>query len=297
MTNTTKQRLIPIVFNLPALVIFVLVVLYPITKGISLSFRNTQLLMPSGAELFTGLRNYEVMLRQEHFWNSLKVTAIYTVGVVVFSYLMGLGTALLLNGKFKGRKIARILMILPWAVPEVAAVMTWRWILDYQYGVMNSFMSSTGLISANLGWLVDPKLSMIAVIMVTVWVQFPLATLMVLAGLQAISQTLKEAAVIDGANRWQVFWNVTFPGLKPVNIVLVLLLTLYSFKRVTLIFLMTGGGPSRATEVLSILTYQQAFKNYRLGYASAIGTVMLVIMLAFSIVYLVVLSKRGKEMS
>jgi multiple sugar transport system permease protein len=297
MTNTTKQRLIPIVFNLPALVIFVLVVLYPITKGISLSFRNTQLLMPSGAELFTGLRNYEVMLRQEHFWNSLKVTAIYTVGVVVFSYLMGLGTALLLNGKFKGRKIARILMILPWAVPEVAAVMTWRWILDYQYGVMNSFMSSTGLISANLGWLVDPKLSMIAVIMVTVWVQFPLATLMILAGLQAISQTLKEAAVIDGANRWQVFWNVTFPGLKPVNIVLVLLLTLYSFKRVTLIFLMTGGGPSRATEVLSILTYQQAFKNYRLGYASAIGTVMLVIMLAFSIVYLVVLSKRGKEMS
>lgn len=297
MTNTTKQRLIPIVFNLPALVIFALVILYPITKGISLSFRNTQLLMPSGAELFTGLRNYEVMLRQEHFWNSLKVTAIYTVGVVVFSYLMGLGTALLLNGKFKGRKIARILMILPWAVPEVAAVMTWRWILDYQYGVMNSFMSSTGLISANLGWLVDPKLSMIAVIMVTVWVQFPLATLMILAGLQAISQTLKEAAVIDGANRWQVFWNVTFPGLKPVNIVLVLLLTLYSFKRVTLIFLMTGGGPSRATEVLSILTYQQAFKNYRLGYASAIGTVMLVIMLAFSIVYLVVLSKRGKEMS
>jgi len=297
MTNTTKQRLIPIVFNLPALVILVLVILYPIAKGISLSFHNTQLLMPPGAELFIGLRNYEVMLRQEHFWNSLKVTAIYTVGVVVFSYLIGLGTALLLNAKFKGRKIARILMILPWAVPEVAAVMTWRWILDYQYGVMNSFMSSTGLINANLGWLVDPNLSMVAVIMVTVWVQFPLATLMILAGLQAISQTLKEAAVIDGANRWQVFWNVTFPGLKPVNIVLVLLLTLYSFKRVTLIFLMTGGGPSRATEVLSILTYQQAFKNYRLGYASAIGTVMLVIMLAFSIVYLVVLSKRGKEMS
>ena len=297
MTNTTKQRLIPIVFNLPALAIFVLVILYPIAKGISLSFHNTQLLMPPGAELFIGLRNYEVMLRQEHFWNSLGVTAIYTVGVVLFSYLIGLGTALLLNGKFKGRKIARILMILPWAVPEVAAVMTWRWILDYQYGVMNSFMSSTGLINANLGWLVDPNLSMVAVIMVTVWVQFPLATLMILAGLQAISQTLKEAAVINGANRWQVFWNVTFPGLKPVNIVLVLLLTLYSFKRVTLIFLMTGGGPSRATEVLSILTYQQAFKNYRLGYASAIGTVMLVIMLAFSIVYLVVLSKRGKEMS
>ncbi|WP_214079194.1 sugar ABC transporter permease [Mesotoga sp.] len=297
MTNTTKQKLVPMVLNLPALIIFALVILYPIIKGISLSFHNTQLLMPPGTEAFIGLRNYEVMLRQDHFWNSLKVTAIYTTGVVLVSYLIGLGTALLLNSNFRGRKIARVLMILPWAVPEVAAVMTWRWILDYQYGIMNSFMASTGLIGTNLGWLVDPQLSMVAVIMVTVWVQFPLATLMMLAGLQAISQTLREAALIDGANKWQVFWNVTMPGLKSVNVVLILLLTLYSFKRVTLIFLMTGGGPSRATEVLSILTYQQAFKNYRLGYASAIGTVMLVIMLAFSIIYLMVLSRRGKETS
>jgi multiple sugar transport system permease protein len=283
-----------VLLNLPMLLIFGLTLLYPIVTGIKLSFFNTKLLMPVNASKFLGLRNYLKMFSNSQFWQSLWITVIYTIGVVVLTYLIGLITALILNPDFRGRSLARILVILPWAVPEVAAVLIWRWVLDYQYGVLNYCGRMLGLLKANLGWLTDPNLALLSVVIVTIWKQFPLATLMLLAGLQTISIELYEAARMDGANRMQEFMHITLPGLKPVNIVLTLLVTLYSFKRVTLIFVMTGGGPSCATETLSIKTYLEAFRNFNIGYGSAIGTVMLLIMVVFSLLYFWAVSHSDK---
>jgi multiple sugar transport system permease protein len=291
----TRVNWTPLILIGPSLLLFAILLLYPILRGVVLSFSNAELLTPPGAEKFVGLQNYARMFFDPAFWASLRVTVVYTSLVVAGAYVIGLGTALLLHPRFGGRTVFRLLTFLPWAVPEVVAVLVWRWMFDYQYGVVNFFLRTLGVITANQGWLTVPKLALPAVVAVTVWKQFPLATLMLLAGLQAIPEHLYEAARIDGANRYQEFWHVTLPGLRPVNVVLVLLLVLYSFKRVTLVYVLTGGGPAAATETLSIQTYLQAFRFFQVGYGSAIGSSMFLVMLAFTVLYFMVLSRRGEE--
>jgi multiple sugar transport system permease protein len=230
------------------------------------------------------------------FWQSVRVTVIYTVGVVFGSYIVGLLCALLLNRPFRGRALARTLIIIPWAIPNVVTVLIWNWMLDANYGVVNYLLQTFHLIEENLRWRAMPDLAQISVTGVTVWTTYPVALVMLLAGLQAIPRDLYEAASVDGATAWQRFWHITWPGLAPVNIVLILLLSLMAFTRVvTIIYLMTAGGPAGATETLPIQTYLQAFKFFRMGYASAVGTVVLVIAVLFSIVYLYVTSRVYKQ--
>jgi multiple sugar transport system permease protein len=165
--------------------------------------------------------------------------------------------------------------------------------LDAQYGVINYALVQAHVISTPLAWLTERDLAMPALVMVTTWQQFPLAMLILLAGLQTIPQEEYEAAMMDGAGAWSRFWHVTMPGLRSVNVVLVLLLILNSFRRVTMIYAMTGGGPARATETLSILTYNTAFQYQRIGYAAAVGVALLVILLLFSAIYYFVWVRRG----
>jgi len=279
----------------PALALLGLLLLYPIARGIQMSFYDIQLLDPRGGGQFIGLDNYIRMLKRPDFWLSLQVTTIYALGVVSCSYIIGLGTSLILHRTFIGRAVARTLMIIPWAVPEVVAVLIFTWMFDAQYGVINFFLMKLGLIQKQLAWLVQPDLAMPAVLAVTIWKQFPVATLILLAGLQTIPEELYEAASIDGADAWQRFRYITWPGLRPVNIVLILILTLYSFRRVTIIYTMTGGGPARATETLSVQTYLQGFKYYDLGYAATVGTALLVLLLIFTLVYFWALSRGERD--
>lgn len=279
----------------PALALLGVLLLYPLARGIQMSFYDIELLAPSGSEQFIGLANYLALLQRPDFWQSVRVTLVYTLGVVVASYLIGLVTALFLHREFWGRAIFRTLMIVPWAVPEVVAVLIFVWMFDAQYGVINYFLIKLGLIAKQLAWLVQPDLALIAVLAVTIWKQFPVATVILLAGLQTIPEELYEAASIDGANAWQRFRYITMSGLRPINTVLILILVLYSFRRVTIIFAMTGGGPVRATETLAIQTYLQGFKFFQMGYAATIGTVILVILLAFTLLYFWALARRGEE--
>mgnify|MGYP005843232213 CR=1 FL=1 len=283
---------LPIFLIFPAVVLISLLLFYPISRGIQLSLFDVGLLRPN-AGTFVGLANYAELFQRSDFYNALQVTTIYTIGVVVFSYLIGLGTALLLNAKLPLRGVIRTLTIMPWAVPEVVAVMIFIWMFDAQYGVINYFLMQLGLIDRQIPWLVQGTLALPAVLIVTIWKQFPIATLIVLAGLQTIPDEQYEAAAIDGANRWQRFRFVTWPGLRALNIVLILILIFYSFRRVTIIYTMTGGGPARATETLSVQTYLEAFKFFDLGYAAAIGTVLLLSLLVFTLIYFRVL--YGKQ--
>jgi multiple sugar transport system permease protein len=246
------------------------------TIGLSLTDAPLISLSPPS---FAGLSNYAEWLSNPDFWRSLWITLIYTFGVTIGSYAIGLFTALLLNLDFPGRAILRGLVLLPWAIPEVAAVMTWNWMLDYQFGIVNSLLGS------QVGWVTDSAMALWTVTIVTIWKQFPLATVVLLAGLQAIPRELYEAANVDGASRLQQFVHVTLPGLKPVNSVLVMMLILYTFKRISIIYLLTGGGPAKATEILPVITYLEAFKYFRLGSASAVGILALGFTLVITLVY------------
>jgi multiple sugar transport system permease protein len=258
---------------------------YPVLRGIFLGFFNTRLLR-YGQGRFVGLDNYANLATDPNFWNSARVTLLYGLAVTVCTYALGLGLALLLNRRMPARGLLRTIIIMPWAIPEVVAVLVFVWMLDAQYGMINYALVEAGILGGPVAWLSDANLALPALIMVTCWQQFPLAMLILLAGLQTIPRELYEAAMSDGAGRWALFRHITWPGLRSVNVVLVLILVLNSFRRVTVIYAMTGGGPARATETLSILTYNTAFQYQQLGYAAAVGTALLLILVLLSLVYL-----------
>jgi len=268
-------------------------ILYPITYSMWLSLHQVDYLRPQLGRPFIGFTNYIRILGESDFWNATWVTVVYAAGTMIFSFIIGLVTALLLNQKFKGRIFARSIIILPWAVPYIAAILTWERIFNNDYGVLNYALIQLGVISQGIAWLVDPQFAMLAVLMVTIWTEYPFVTMMHLAGLQGISPEFYEAAVIDGAGPLDLFRYVTLPGLSKVNTIVILLLAIWSFKRFTIIYAMTGGGPVRSTETLVIQAYRQAFAFYNMGYATAIGTIILLITLAFSLIYLGIQMRRG----
>ena len=297
MSRSIPQRInwLPIWLLGPVAILLAVILIWPIVQGVALSFFNTRILNYSAGK-FIGLANFNALFQDEYFWNSLKVTAIYGAASVICTYVLGLGFALLLNRDFKGRGFIRTIFILPWAIPEVVAVLIFAWMLDPQFGVGNYLLVMIGVIEQPQAWLSQSHLALPALVVLTAWQQFPLAMLILLAGLQTIPEEQYEAARMDGAGALTRFIHVTLPGLRSVNVILILLLILNSFRRVTMIYAMTRGGPARSTETLSVLTYNTAFEYQRVGYAAAVGTVLLLILLAFSLVYFwsIMRSKQAK---
>lgn len=287
--RSRKINWFPYLLVLPALIAVAIVVFYPVSQAISMS--GYSFTLSGGREVikFVGLGNYEKMLVNPSFWHSLWLTIIYTAGTVGFAYAIGLGTALILNEDFRGRSIARLLVILPWPVPLVAAALLWMWMYDYQFGVLNF------LIGSKVNWIGSSSMAMIAVLLPSIWQQYPIATVMLLAGLLSIPAELYEAASIDGAGRLKRFWHVTVPNLRPVTIVIILLFTIWSFKKFDLIYVMTEGGPAEATETLILQTYLRAFKFWEMGYATALGTISLIVSMIFTVIYLRVLRKAEED--
>lgn len=282
---------LPIWLIAPAGLVMALLLAYPILRGIALSFFNTRLLRYEQGS-FVGLANYQALLADPNFWNSTQVTILYALASMACTYGIGLGFALLLNRRIPGRGLLRTICIMPWAIPEVVAVLIFTWMLDAQYGIINWVLVEAGILSAPVAWLSNADLALPALVMVTTWQQFPLAMLILLAGLQTIPREQYEAAQVDGAGPWQSFRAITLPGLRTVNTILALILVLNSFRRVTVIYAMTAGGPARATETLSILTYTTAFQYQRIGYAAAVGTALLAILVLFSLAYLRLLDRN-----
>lgn len=220
-----------------------LILLYPIGQGIYTSFTQTELL--SGVPpRFVGLANYQRMFADVAFWRAVVTTIVYTVLVVTTVMGTALLTALLMNNRFRGRTLARGIITLPWAFPEVAAVLIWTWIFSQQFGVLNVFARWLLPIPENIGWLTDPNLAMFSLVFMTIWKLFPFYSLVLLTALQAVEQELYEAAKIDGAGPLASFRHITLPGISPTLGMMTLLITIWSFRRFTSIFLLTGGGPA-----------------------------------------------------
>ena len=235
-----------------------------------------------------------ILTSDAEFRSDLLFTVIYTIGIVVIAYITGLVFSLLLNADMPCRTLFRVLILIPWVISPAVSSMSWSWLLSDQYGFFNNFLKSIGVIDKSILFLADKTLAKIMVIIIGAWRNFPFITVSLLAGLQGISKDYYEAADIDGANKFQRFRYVTFPHLKNVSIITITLVSIWTFNNFDNIYMLTKGGPAQSTEVLSILAYNNAFFRGNISYASAMATVMLVIMLIASGVYFKV-SKYGKE--
>ncbi|HEX9015595.1 MAG TPA: sugar ABC transporter permease [Chloroflexota bacterium] len=286
---TRRRRrvdLLPYLLALPLALYLGAVLLFPIARGVLNSFLGIDFLAPEQGK-FVGLRNYDRMVHDPAFWHAIAITLVYTVLVVCSVLIIATGMALLVNRPFKGRLLARGLITLPWAFPEVAAVLLWLWMFNQQYGILGLVARTLHLTSGNTPWLIDPNWAMLSLIMMTVWKIFPFYTLIILTALQTVQQELYEAAKIDGANPVQSFFAITLPGIMPVFGILTLLVTIWSLQRFTSIWLLTGGGPANATETIAINVYNQAFRFHDLGYGSTLGVVGLLLSLSVAALYFV----------
>ncbi|WP_293867718.1 carbohydrate ABC transporter permease [uncultured Alsobacter sp.] len=260
----------------PALVLVAGLVAYPIYSIVATSLRVGR--APNIARLDrlpVGFGNFERALTDEVVWAAAGRTVFFAVGVIGPAFLIGLGLALLLNREFPGRRVIRSLMLLPWAVPGVVAAIASLWMFDASYGVVNAGLRGLGWSGGDVAWFSNARTAPWAVLLPAVWKCFPFFVLTILAALQSIPIALYEAARMDGANRWQLFRNVTWPGIRGAAALALVLQTLWVVKDFDIIFATTGGGPSRATQTLSLLVYEEAFQFFRLGMASAIGILLL----------------------
>lgn len=274
-----RNRRTGLLFVLPGLAAMAALVLYPLGYGVVISFFKTNLVNQWN---LIGLKNYADALQNPAFVKSLGTTVVYSVSTVVGTLVVGSGLALLLNQEFRGRTFFRVVLILPWVLPEVVVALLWRWMYNPLYGIISYY---GGFLGIGTEWLEHPRSAMAAIVLTSVWKGFPLVMVLVLAGLQSISKELYEAAALDGASAVGSFRHVTLPGLAPVLLITLILETVWWFKHFTIVWLLTGGGPVDATKVVSISIYQTAFENFQWGRSAAMAVVVFVICLGASIVY------------
>ncbi|MEM7532628.1 MAG: ABC transporter permease subunit [Chloroflexota bacterium] len=252
-------------FLAPALILLGAIVAYPFLRALYLGFTRTTSLTTGP---WVGLLNYQLLYQDPFYWDSIRITFVYTFSAVILKFILGMIAALLLHRLKRFQTIFTALVMLPWIMPEVVRSITWKGILDPIYGMVNPILKDLGLINQSIPFLGDPDLALPSVIMVNLWAGIPFFTILLVAGLKAIDQSLYEAAAIDGANAWRQFLHITLPGLRYVILVETLLSTIWTFNGFTQVFLLTGGGPVGATKIYSIFAIEAA-RSFRIGTAVA----------------------------
>ncbi|MBV9354904.1 MAG: sugar ABC transporter permease [Chloroflexi bacterium] len=273
-----------LLFVLPTVLVMLLVIAYPLLDALRLSVSDVQLNQSSTP--FVGLANFAAVVSDRVFANALRNTIVWTVLSVALVLLIGLAAALLVNEHLPGRGLIRSLILVPWIVPAVVVAVVWKWLYNPDFGVIQDTLNRIGLSSIHVNWLADPRVALYAVIAVNVWKSFPFAMLMVLAGLQSAPVPLYEAARVDGAGAWQRLLYVTLPHLRPTLIVLALLLTIWNLNTFTYIYVLTGGGPVRLTEVLGVYIYNTAFQGFHFGVAAAAAVIVFLLSGLLTVVYI-----------
>jgi multiple sugar transport system permease protein len=277
----------PLPWVLPTLALLGVFQLYPMVQAVWLSFTDTNLTRP-GSE-FVGVTQYVRLLSDPEFWGMVRVTAVYAFSSVVLHVVLGLILALAIDygvrRKLYGHVTTRVAVLLAWVVPGVIIGLVWKvMLIESRFGAVNHFLGLVGI--GPVPFRSDPTLALISTIVAGTWRGTAFSMIMLYGGLQRIPQGLYEAARMDGAGRLARFRHVTLPQLKPVVFVTTVLVTIYALNTFDLIFALTGGGPARATEVLALFMYQEAFTDFAIGRAAAIAVVMLVANLLLTAVYL-----------
>jgi len=274
-------------FILPGAAVVICLIFYPIVQSIAMSFTDWYLLFPKPGHPFVGLANYKDVLSMNQFQKIVTATALYTIVSVVGKMYLGLGIALLLNRQFSGRSVVRAIMIAPWAMPAFVVCIIFRASLDPGIGIINSMLVDLKIVRKGIDFLGQPNLALMSVILIAIWKGFPFVALMLLAALKGISKEIYEAASIDGANIWAKFAYITRPLLRPVWSVVLILQIVWTAKEFELVYLATQGGPDFATQIMGIDVYDNAFKFYKLGAASAEGMSII-----FTLIYIKLIGKK-----
>ena len=271
---------------LPAFAGVGLVVLAPILKAVWMSFTDYKLTSVAPPR-WNNFANYKSLFLSGKAGAYFAVTLTFIAMVVAIQFLFALAVALLLNARFiRGRNVMRALFMIPWTIPSVVTALLWSWMLHSQYGVVNWLLFHMGLIdNINLVWTSSRTLALPSVIMACVWRQTPYMMVMLLAGLQSVPNDLVEAARVDGANGWHVFAHVMLPSIRPVIDTSIMVAVINNSQMFTIIYNMTGGGPTGRTTTFSVGAYLEAFISYDFGKGSALGVVWLVFLGGFVFLY------------
>jgi len=277
----TRQEITAYLLLFPLLALFTVFLIIPTASAFLLAFQQWSL-GGDQPNRWIGLANYERMTQEWRFWNSLTVTLKYAFGLLVIPYALALPMALFMNMKIKARAVFRTLFFLPVVTPVSAAGLVFVFLFNTDFGIVNSGLLSLGLIQQPVSWLGRAETAIGTSLSMIVWANAGFNAVTLLAGLQAITQDILEAASIDGASGWSLFWRITMPLLKPASITAITWGLVSAFKLFGPIYVMTQGGPGMATEVLGMYIYSNAFHYWQLGYATALSTVVFVICLGIN---------------
>jgi multiple sugar transport system permease protein len=275
------------VFLAPALVYLMLFFGYPAVANVLMSLQHytTSSFLTSEAP-FNGFENYLKIARSPLFARTIYNTVLFTIGSIIGQFSLGLALALFFHRKFPLGGVMRSLLLLPWLLPAIASTAVWRWILDRDSGVLNEVLTGSHLAAHMVPWLTSPAVALVSVIAVNIWIGIPFNLTILYGGLKAIPSDLYEAAALDGATGWLAFRYITWPMLRPVVTVVLVLGVVYTLKTLDIILGLTHGGPANATQTLATRAYQVSFIEFDFGTGAAWANLLVVVALAFSLIYL-----------
>jgi multiple sugar transport system permease protein len=268
---------------------------YPLYRNLDLSLRDyTVRSFVAGDAPFAGLHNFRTVLADPNFMPALWHTIIFTLGSIAFQFAIGMGLAVFFYRHFPLSRLLRALFLVPWLLPLIVSASTWAWMFDSDSGIVNATLRAVGMSPIN--WLTAPGWSLASVTIANIWIGIPFNLALLYSGLQSVPENLYEAAAIDGANGWQRFWRVTFPLLRPVSAITLLLGLIYTLKVFDVIWIMTRGGPANASSTLSTWSYQLGFGNMvpEFSPAAAIGDLLILVALVFGLIYIRLQRKQNE---
>jgi multiple sugar transport system permease protein len=291
-----KKRRLPtgMVFILPALAHLIVFVVLPILFALYLSFHKWDVLKPD--KPFVGMANYTRVAADPYYWNAMKNSAVYALFSVPLGMAVALAVAILANQKLRGINLFRTIYYLPAVSSGVAVSMVWMWVYWPERGLLSWSLGKIGL-AAGVDWLNDPRWAMPALILMSIWTGLGPRMVLYLAGLAGIPQALYEAAEVDGANRWAAFRRITLPMLVPTTLFVLVTSSIGAFQVFTPVYMMTKGGPVRATDVVGYHIYTEAWRLFRMGRASAQSYILFLVILAVTVVQFKVMSGRMEDAS
>ncbi|CAM3802837.1 sugar ABC transporter permease [Parendozoicomonas haliclonae] len=278
------DRRFALMILIPAMTAFLIMVFYPFMDAMSMAFY--QFTIYDLEPIFIGFSNFQSILTNPYVLESWVTTAIFVVGTTALTMCVGLAWALLMYQNFFGRSVFRTLTLLPWILPSTVSAFIWAWMLNGKYGIVNALLLGSGVVDENIQFLSDDLGAMMAIILTRTWISIPLFMSFFLAGLQGLDFQQIEAARLDGASNWVVVRRIILPHLRPVFLVTAALGMIGNLQQFDIIYALTGGGPIRSTTVLSIEVYTQAFQNWDLGMASAIGVLWVFTLMPLVVYYL-----------
>lgn len=288
MKRSTGDKVFSIALLSPVVLVTTLFILVPVFDSVIKSFQDYKVknIISGIPGTFNDFGNYIKLFQNDKLLPAISTTFIFVIFVVALQFVLGMALALILNTDIKGARFLRSIMMMPWVVPTIISALIWSWIYQPQYGVLKFLIGAvTGGRAADVAILNDPKLALLGICIAALWKQIPLTTLLLLSGMSNVPDDMLEAATVDGANKWVLFFRIILPYMKSVIKVTLSMAIIENFKQFPLVWTMTGGGPNNSTTTLAVLSYREAFVSNNLGSGAAVTTVWMLLMVGVIFVY------------